>query len=236
MTKRGTKNPPAKRGPTLAAPAITRKLDLACGQSPAEGFEGVDIYPKAQHVVDLMTYPWPFEDNSVAELRCSHFVEHIPMIFVDDEGREVPMGWGHTLPSGSVVCGKDALFKFFDECYRILVPDGWMEVIVPSARSNRAFQDPTHRRFIVEHTFAYLDAEWRRGNRLDHYNVDCDFVANVNWTIGDPTLNVRAPEVQQLHFNHYWNTTMDFVAKMKCRKPASTRDPNAGPAVIVGKP
>lgn len=219
------KRAPHALGPQLAAPATTLKLDLACGQSPKEGFEGVDIFEGAKHVLNLMRYPWPFADNSVAELHCSHFVEHIPMIYVDKHGLELPMG----TPGG-----KDALFAFFDECYRVLVPDGIFTVIVPSARSNRGFQDPTHRRFIVEHTFAYLDAEWRRMNKLDHYNVDCDFVADVKMMIADQAINTYAPEVAQRHLQNYWNTTADFFAVLKCRKPASTRNPATdGPAVIV---
>jgi predicted SAM-dependent methyltransferase len=187
----------------MAAPDVTRKLDLACGQSPREGFEGVDIWPKAQHVVDLMKYPWPFEDNSVFELHCSHYVEHIPMEYVDKNGNPTRPG-----------DGVDALFKFFDECHRILVPGGFLTVIVPAARNNRAFQDPTHRRFIVAETFLYLAKAWREMNKLDHYGVKCDYEISVNPTI-PIELSTRAEEVQSTHMNNYWNTVIDFHAKLK---------------------
>lgn len=195
----------------MAKPPVTRKLDLACGQNKREGFEGVDIFPGADICLNLMRYPWPFEDSSVAEVHCSHFVEHIPMIYVDDTGLEVPMG-----SPGA----KDALAKFFDEIYRILVPEGWCEIIVPSGRSNRAFWDFTHRRFFVGESFFYLNAEWRKSQKLDHYNIDCDFDPAVNVTLVDPAVNTFHAEVQARHLNNYWNTTMDWHAKLKSRKPA----------------
>lgn len=186
----------------VAAPQVTRKLDLACGQTPVDGFEGVDIWPGAKHVVNLMAYPWPFADGSVSELHCSHFCEHIPMIFVDAIGNEVPMG-----SSGA----QEAFLRFVDECYRILAPGGTLRIIVPSGRSNRGFQDPTHRRFFVEESFAYLSAEWRKAVHLDHYNVKCNFISNVQTTV-DAVLNTRHPDVAGREMRNYWNSTVDFHA------------------------
>lgn len=198
--------------PTLAGPVITRKLDLAGGQNVREGFEGVDRWPGSKHVVNLFKFPWPFEDNSVAELNCSHFVEHIPMIEVDGFGNPVPFGEG-----------VDLMFRFFDECHRILVPDGFMQVVVPNGRSNRGFQDPTHRRFFVAETFLYLAAEWRKMNKLDHYGVTSDWAVNVVPTVpGD--FNALHPEVQQRRMNHEWNVVIDWVAQIKAIKPGSRAD------------
>ena len=159
---------------------------------------------------NLLRFPWPFETSSIDELHSSHFVEHIPMEFVDAEGNYVPCG----TPGA-----KDLWFAFFDECYRILKPDAWMTVIAPSARNNRAFQDPTHRRFLVAESFLYLFADWRKANRLDHYNVICNFAGDVGSTI-PVELSLRAPEVQQREFNHSWNIVQDWVVKLKTIKPA----------------
>jgi hypothetical protein len=54
------------------------KLDIACGQAKKEGFIGVDIarLPGVDIVHDLEQFPWPFDDNSIEEARCSHYVEH----------------------------------------------------------------------------------------------------------------------------------------------------------------
>lgn len=188
----------------MAPVPVTRKLDLACGQSTKEGFEGVDIWNGAQHVVDLQEYPWPFEDNSVLELHCSHYIEHIPMAM-----------FYHGEPGLS--SKKDALFAFFDECWRILVPDGWMTVQWPCHRSDRAFQDPTHRRFPTAQTMAYMNEEWRRANKLDHYNVECNFIGDCNPVV-DQALTLRMPEVAQKKMQHEWNTIFDWVGKLQ-KKP-----------------
>ena len=193
----------------LVTPAKVLKLDLAGGQNVREGFEGVDIWEGAQHRVNLLQFPWPFETSSVTELHCSHFIEHIPMEFVDDRGTYVPCG----TPGA-----KDLFFKFFDECWRVLQPGGWLTVIAPCARSNRAFQDPTHRRFIVAESFLYLFKDWREANKLDHYNVACNFTGDVNPTVY-AEMNLRAPEVQQQKFNECWNTILDWYAKLKAVKP-----------------
>lgn len=221
---------------SLARPPVTRKIDLACGQSTREGFEGVDIWPGAQHVIDLQRYPWPFEDESVLEFNCSHYIEHIPMEMVrvhrpcahcSGLGALHPL-MGHDV-NGTVPCPmcegrggdtgppKDALFAFFDECYRILVPDGWLFIQVPAHRSDRAFQDPTHRRFITAQTFVYMNQDWRLANRLDHYNADCNFVGNVDPVI-DKTLAMRHPDVAQQRIQRDWNTVLDWQARMQ-KKP-----------------
>lgn len=193
----------------VARPAITRKIDLAAGQNPREGFEGVDLWPGSQHVVDLSVYPWPFEDSSVLELHSSHYIEHIMAGYVDASGNPVK-GWKE---------GKDALLAFFDECYRILIPGGLMTVICPCARNNRGFQDPTHRRFIVAETFLYLSAEWRKINKLDHYGVDCNFGVNVV-PIVPIELTVIHPDAANRRMQAEWNTVSDWQATLQSQKPA----------------
>lgn len=192
-----------QRDPSIAPPPVTLKLDLACGQVPKDGFEGVDIWEGAKHVVDLQKFPWPFADNSVAEVYCSHYIEHIPHVpsVITPDGRE-----------------QNPFFAFFDEVWRILIPGGWARIIAPNARSNRGFMDPTHQRFIVAETFFYLNEEFRKVNKLDHYNVRCNFGFNVVPTV-DSVLNTMHPEVQNRRFQHEWNTIHDWVATLQAIKP-----------------
>lgn len=188
----------------ISRPKPMLRLDLACGQTPAEGYEGVDLYaPGAKHKWDLQKYPWPVEDSSVEAIRCSHYIEHIPCDVVRGGSRY----------------GQDALFAFFDECYRILCPGGELHISCPCARNNRAFQDPTHRRFIVAETFLYMNRDWRIQNKLDHYNVACHFGLNVNPIV--PTeLTLLHQEAQARRFNGEWNTVLDWDAKLKSMKEA----------------
>lgn len=178
------------------------KLNLACGQDKKEGFTGVDISEKATPdvVLDILKFPWPWKSHSVDEIHCSHFIEHIPMETVRHNGRD-----------------KDLLFAFFDECWRVLKPDGRMMIWCPCARSNRAFQDPTHRRFIVAETFLYLAKEWRDINKLDHYAVDCNYGCNVVPIVPSEMTLLHA-EAQTRRFNHEWNTVQDWQAELICKK------------------
>lgn len=181
------------------------KLDLAAGQNPRAGFTGVDLFT-GDNRVDLLRFPWPWADGSVDEVVCSHFVEHIPMGFVDADNVV------HPLPG---VGRKEMFFAFFDEIHRVLKPGGKAEIIVPYLQHQRAFQDPTHRRFICEASFSYLMKPWRDGNRLDHYNVKCDFAADACIPVTDASEAARHPEVQAARRTHQWNVVGDIIVHLR---------------------
>jgi hypothetical protein len=207
------KNRSREAAPKLveAAPAVGLKLDLGCGQHPRDGYEGVDLYgDKAKHKVDLFKFPWPFADASVEEINCSHFMEHIPAREV--EPRDLVEGY--PMYAAVNLIGQDMLFAFMDECYRILKQDSWMHVVVPSGRSNRAFQDPTHRRFFVQETFLYFARDWRKMNALDHYRVVCNFGVNINHSMPQEE-GLRSADSQAQRFMTCWNVTVDWLAELK---------------------
>jgi len=196
-----------------AAPPAALKLDLGCGLTPKEGFEGVDVRgDKKKYAVDLFKFPWPFEDNSVEEIHCSHLVEHIPAREVEE--RDI-VAFATAKPDTiKRFLGQDMLFAFMDECWRILQPDAWIQIVVPSARSNRAFQDPTHRRFLMQETFMYLDESWRELQSLQHYIVRCNFKCDIGHSMPQEE-GTRSTEAQQMRAFHYWNTTIDWIVKCK---------------------
>jgi hypothetical protein len=191
-----------------AAPRESLRLDLGCGLNPKEGFEGVDLRgEKAKHVVDLFKFPWPFKDNSVEEIHASHFLEHIP-------AREIEERDLVDADVGAHFLGQDMLFAFMDECYRIMKVDAWMHVVVPSGRSSRAFWDPTHRRFFMQETFLYFARDWRKMNGLEHYRVSCNFGVDVGHSMPNEE-GLRSSEVMQDRVMHLWNSTIDWIAKLK---------------------
>lgn len=211
---------PKKQKLVLASPpaASVVKLDLGGGQSPKEGFASVDLNaPNPAHRVDLFKFPWPFADNSVEELHASHFIEHIPLRDVEEKDIVKQDSAAARDRVAKEFVGKDMLFAFFDECYRILKPGGDLTCIWPSLRSNRAFQDPTHRRFIPLEMLMYLDPGWRKANKLDHYRVNCHFQGNGNFSMLQEETAYTA-EVQNRRFNNFWNTILDFHAVMKAIK------------------
>ena len=182
----------------VAEPEI--KLDLGCGQTPIAGFEGVDLHaPNAKHRVHLWNgEPWPWPDSSVSELHASHVIEHIDAAY---------------LPNG-----KDAFLWFFDEAWRVLKPGGTFKLVWPALQNVRAFQDPTHRRFIPLQTMMYLDKNWREMQKLEHYLGACDLVMES----GTPTCSIenskRADAVQQRMYIGEWNFSDDFHVNLRARK------------------
>jgi predicted SAM-dependent methyltransferase len=193
--KSNGQSPGALRRRKLASPPDVQalpKLELACGQNKREGWEGTDIaeVPGVDHVVDLLSFPWPFEDEHYGELAVSHFVEHIPLGAV-----------GHEEP----------FFQFFGECWRILAPGGVMTVIAPYYSSMRAWQDPTHRRAISEASFLYLNKPWREQNRLDHYPIDAqvDFDFSYGYAM-TPDWAMRNEETRAFAIRHYLNVVNDI--------------------------
>lgn len=217
--------PQLEHAPALVEQATKPvRLDLACGQTPIDGYEGVDRFaPEAARKIDLCRFPWPIADSSVDELYCSHFIEHIPNREIEprdllDPNPQMLDRWA----------GVDMLIAFFDECWRILKPGGKFRVICPSLRSNRAFQDPTHRRFIAAETFAYFSRDWREANKLEHYlRARCNFGGACNHTL-PADLSLLSPEAQAQRFHERWNQIHDWVADLVALK-------GEPPGAVAGK-
>lgn len=109
-----------------------RKLDFGCGPNKPPGYIGMDIYPST--VVDVVhdfdAFPYPFEDNSFAEVRCYNSLEHVADFIA------------------SVV-----------EIHRILQPGGMLKVLCPHYSGPDAYRDPTHRTFFAYTTFDRFTGE-----------------------------------------------------------------------------
>jgi hypothetical protein len=115
------------------------------------------------------------------------------------------------------------LVAFFDECWRILKPGGKLTLIWPALQSVRAFQDPTHRRFIPLETLNYLSDEWRRANGLGHYLGACDFkIVESGFATVDERFRQQGelgnPEAVAGVIARSWNLLADFRAVLE--KPA----------------
>jgi len=108
------------------------KLDLGCGISLKEGYVGLDKRKLEGVAVvhDLEVFPYPFEDDTFAEIRGYHIIEHIKPWFTID---------------------------FMDELWRIMEPNGLLVLDMPYAGTNSFWQDPTHINGCIELTFTYFD-------------------------------------------------------------------------------
>lgn len=167
------------------------RLDLACGQTPREGFTGVDLVdgPGVAYLFDLTQRPWPWRDSTVAEVYCSHFVEHL----VD-------------------------LVGFVDEVWRVCEDGAGATIVAPYYTSIRAWQDPTHVRAITEATWLYFDRKWREATRLDHYPIAADFdVENITFHLNPRWADAEA-EARDFAVSHYVNVVDDLTVELRARK------------------
>ncbi|WP_230966579.1 class I SAM-dependent methyltransferase [Nostoc commune] len=102
-------------------------VDLGCGIHKAEGFIGVDVFAidNVDVVADLNGH-FPFPDNSIDLVKAHNIIEHLPDRI-------------HTM----------------NEIWRILKPNGIVDISVPSTDGRGAFQDPTHVSFWNVNSFMY---------------------------------------------------------------------------------
>lgn len=189
------------------------KLDLGCGPRPLEGFVGVDAldFGNANIVKhDLRITPWPFEDNSVVQAHCSHFLEHLTNL--NDKWERV---------------------KFFNELYRVMVPGtynaagapetGFAKIIIPHWASQRFYGDPTHKEPFSEMGVYYLDPEWRKNN-APHTDISnnpngysCHWACTLDWTIHQNMVG-RNSDYVQMAMTHWKESAQDLIINMVCKK------------------
>lgn len=161
------------------------KLDIGCGKNKREGFLGIDIldFPGVDKKVDIRKTPWPWKDDSVDEVNCSHFLEHLEA---------------------------DERITFFNELYRVCKKDAKTTIIVPHWGSSRAYGDLTHKwPPVTEFFWYYLSKEWRVIN-APHVGLTCDFSASGGYSI-HPQWQVKPNEVQQFGVCHYREVAQDMI-------------------------
>ena len=154
------------------------KLDLGCGDNKREGFFGIDKFKTASTdlVHDLFKFPWPIESDSVEEIHCSHFFEHVPAA---------------------------TRKPFVEEIHRVLKKAGKATLITPMG--DRAYQDPTHQwPPIVPGSFLYYNQEWLKQNKLEHgdYKTTSDFDFTYGYNL-NPVITARNQEYQQYALQFY---------------------------------
>lgn len=166
------------------------KLDLGCGRNKREGFVGVDVrkFKGVDQVVDLTKTPWPWADESVAEVHASHFIEHLTA---------------------------EQRIKFCNELYRVLQPGGTATIIVPHWASCRAYGDLTHQwPPVSEFWFYYLAKDWRAANAPHNDAYTCDFEATWGYAMRQD-LQTRNAEFQQFALANYKEVAQDLIATLR---------------------
>jgi len=159
------------------------KLNLASGQTLRDGFLNVDIDHRIADIQwDLEKHPWPFEENSVSHVYCSHFIEHV----------------------------KD-LIEFMNDLYTACNHGAKVLFVAPYYSHVRAVQDPTHVRCISEQLFQYFNANWRKAMSLEHYPIKCDFrMVSVQYTWERAWIDKPIADRIYAH-THYNNVIRDIA-------------------------
>lgn len=215
------------------------KLDIGCGKNKKEGFYGIDIYDfdGVDMVADLREPTWSFSripdelgprlnqvvisddrlritlpDNSVDEVHCAHFLEHLTNL-----GER----WERV--------------NFFNELYRVMKPGAKALVIFPHWNSNRYYGDPTHKEPFSEMGFYYLRRAWRMGDGTPQYPVaqaphtdisvnpngySCDFDATWGYSLNG-SLHTRHEAYVRFAMENFKESCQDMMATLV--KPETPR-------------
>lgn len=186
---------------TLAPPAPgLLLLDLGCGPHKKPGHLGVDQFPfpGVDHIANLgdRSTPWPFANDSVGQVHCSHFIEHLS--------------------------STDRVY-FMNELFRVLAPGGTAWVVTPHWASNRAYGDFTHAWPPVSEMFYfYLNAAWREGQaphtdlRWNPLGYSCDFDFGAGFTT-HPDLVGKSDETQRFMIQFYKEAAQDMQVTLTKR-------------------
>lgn len=185
------------------------KLDIGCGKAKKDGFLGVDSRPfeGVDIVFDIakkFTFAnsadpskpheryekWPWEDNSVEEVHCSHMLEHL------------------TAPER---------IHFANELCRVLVKGGKAAIITPHFASVRAYGDLTHQwPPVVSFWYLYLNAEWRAQNAPHNDEYTCDFDHGYGFGL-HPSVQTRNQEYQNYAVVHLVEGAQDLYVTLTKR-------------------
>ncbi len=166
------------------------RIDIGCGKNPAEGFDGLDSLKFGQKYVHDVRKGLPFKDNSVDEVRSSHFVEHLT--------------------------GAERI-NFFNELYRVMKPGATATIITPHWAHECAYGDPTHQWPPMSPWFRlYLCKGWREQN-APHAPYNCDFSLNNQTLAGswDGRLEVRNQEFREAAMQQQINAWRDLIVTLK---------------------
>jgi SAM-dependent methyltransferase len=106
-----------------------RTLDVGCGVNKYSGAIGIDSNPvsRADVIVNLEKFPWPFASGSFANIRAIHVIEHLADVV------------------GAM-----------EEFHRLLRPGGVLRIETPHYTDYSSFCDPTHKQHLNSFSFRYF--------------------------------------------------------------------------------
>lgn len=158
------------------------RVDISFGKKSKEGFVKAEFNP--------MKFPWPYEDGSVYEFNCEHFVQRIPIQTLDETLNEV---YG--------------LSRFMEEIWRCLMDKGTVRFTSCHYMSQESYQDPRNVRHITDRTFAYFNQ--KAVNELAEYPIGCNFEEISKIKIVDPSVEGKGEVAKRWAMERYWNVVRE---------------------------
>lgn len=113
------------------------KLNLGSGENPKAGYINVDKQGHPDVKQDLEVFPWPWQDNTVTEVRLCHVLEHL--------GEK-----------------SETFLAIMKEMYRVCAPNARIDITVPHPRHDYFLGDPTHVRPILPETLSLFSKRLNR--------------------------------------------------------------------------
>lgn len=134
------------------------QINLGCGHQYQNGWVNIDISSdvKTDYCLDVSKDRLPFEDSTVDLIKAIDLFEHL------------------LYPTFT-----------FNECWRVLKPEGELYIEVPYAGTIDYYKDPTHVRPFIPETFKYY-AEW---NTSPAYGIKTWEIVRSKFTLGGENQN-----------------------------------------------
>lgn len=122
--------------------------------------------PGVDECLDIFRYPFPWADNSFDGALLAHIAEHIPheirivqQSTVDATFTDVDTWIDRAVPiykkEDELANLQDGWYAFFAELHRVLAPGSIIHILSPYGWSQGGITDPTHTRYLTEHTFTH---------------------------------------------------------------------------------
>jgi ubiquinone/menaquinone biosynthesis C-methylase UbiE len=154
-------------------------LDVGCGRAKLPGAIGIDRRVRettAREVQldinhDLLSFPWPIEENSFDLVHCAHVLEHLP-------------------PTATVI----------EEIYRVLKPGGVLFIECPHFSWCEAYRHHEHCHFFTSQSFDYFynQTDYYKANfRVQRREI---FFDDITYALGIGFLANRFPRAYERHF------------------------------------
>jgi len=141
---------------------LKQKLNIGSGIAPVAGYLNVDWVEddRVDFQHDLSFFPWPWDDNSIAEVRTFHYLEHV-----------------------------NDLRKTMEEIHRICVWDGLVDIMVPFAGTVWDVANPEHKQHFNHLSWNYfcVDFETSDLGLFQGFKKESEeFIPDGEWTLPGP--------------------------------------------------